>query len=78
MKFKITLKDPDGVDYSFRNATEKLVEELDLIDPDEVEMLIESRLDKLHEACSKWVKYNEYVTIEIDTETGEACVCPVK
>lgn len=30
------------------------------------------------EAIRKWVEFGECVTVEIDTETGEACVVPVR
>ena len=27
-------------------------------------------------ACEKWVKYGEYLTVDIDTETGECVPIP--
>jgi len=43
-----------------------------------LEDLDEEERDAAEGAAAKWVKYGEYCTIEIDTETGEAKVLPVK
>lgn len=60
MKFKLQLKDPDGV---YDSITEYFKDFNDL--PDEVDAVID-----------KFVRYSEYVTIELDTETQTARVVP--
>jgi len=32
---------------------------------------------EIHKACDKWVRYGEYLTVEVDTEAGTATVLPV-
>jgi len=78
MKIKITLKDPDGVYDSLQKAAEESVDEITGIDEDEKEELIERRKEKISESIEKWVEYDEYVTIEIDTDNNTAKVLPVK
>ena len=60
-KIQITLKDPDGV---WDSVTSYGYDMNGL--PDDVSAVVD-----------KFVEYNEYVTIELDTETGEARVLPV-
>ena len=60
MKIRLTMKSPDVAYYGLQDAG---------IDPNEVP-------DDIQDALDKWVRYGEYVTIEIDTETGEAIVIP--
>ena len=76
MKFKITLKDPDGVGNSIQEAIKN-----DLpndLDENEYEELTESRKNLVEEAASKWIKYGEYITVEIDTAANTCVVVPVK
>ena len=68
MKFKITMKDPDGFGNSLADAV------ADGNDGTDVEA-VQEELEKL---TSKWFEYSEYVTIEIDTDTGTARVCEVE
>jgi hypothetical protein len=75
MKIKITLKDPDGVFESIKDAAESSMQNTEVLDLDEIAEIIESRQAKLAEQCATWIKYGEYVTIEIDTDTGSAIVC---
>ena len=74
MKFRITLKDPDGVSLSMDETLEEQVKELDLKDDEEIEAIKDVRRDKLNVFISKWVEYGEYVTIEFDSEAGTATV----
>lgn len=77
MKIKITLKDPDGVYESLREAATNSITALEL-EKGEREDLIESRHERYGEECKQWIEYGEYVTIEIDTDAGTATVCKVK
>lgn len=67
MKIRITLKDPDGVGDSINDA----VRNAGYGDPEELREEVISK-------CSKWIRYSEYITIEIDTETREAIVVPAQ
>jgi len=61
MKFIITAKNPDSIDYSIQEAAkENKVSE-----------------EKLWKACDKWVEYKEYIRIEIDCLKGTATVLEV-
>lgn len=75
MKFRVTVKSPDGVYESIREAAEESVEPLGL-DKEEAEYLCEKRQESLSEFAAKWVKYGEYITVEFDTEAGTATVVP--
>ena len=75
MKFKITLKDPDGFWEAVTETVESNIGEIKGLSSDEVEKLVDSRRDETFEAISEWVKFNEYITIEFDTEAGTATVC---
>jgi hypothetical protein len=77
MKIKIQLKDPDGVYDSIKEAARKSVREIKELTEEEQSALEEKRHQDLASKCRKWIEYGEYVTIEIDTETGEAIVLPV-
>lgn len=63
MKVRVNLKDPDGVYLSIVEAG--LYTELKLGGP---------HMDVI----KNFIKYDEYVSIEIDTETGEARVLNVQ
>lgn len=64
MKFRITLKDPDGVTHSMATALE-FYEECDK----------DVAFDELNTAVEKWFEYGEYLTVEIDTILGTIHVC---
>lgn len=68
MKFKITFKDPDGVYESMRDAARNSVDLIEGMQPDKKEELIELRYESMYELCRQWVKYGEYITVEIDTD----------
>ena len=78
MKLKITLKDPDGVYDSMQSAARESVSRVGLaegLSNIEVDTLVYSRHEKIAEQCRQWIRYGEYVTIEIDTDAGTAVVC---
>lgn len=75
MKLKMTLKDPDGVYESIQEAAIKELKAATGITQGERESLIESRHKAISESCRPWIKYGEYLTIEIDTDAGTAVVC---
>ena len=74
MKFRITLKDPDGVSDAITEAVESL--RPPGLSDDEWEDIKDERERKL--VYSRFIGYGEYVTIEIDTEKDTAVVVPFK
>jgi hypothetical protein len=77
MKLKITLKDPDGVYESIRAAAEYSLKDVVGLSSNEKDALADQRHGQIAEKCSPWIEFNEYVTIEIDTDSGTAVVCKV-
>ena len=75
MKFKVTLKDPDGFFDGVQDAVTQQLLILDLPE-DEREALHDVKQEKIMEFIDKWVEYSEYVTIEFDTEANTATVLP--
>lgn len=73
MKFRVTMKDPDTLHTALREAIEREVAKLEL-DPDEAETLQDKRMEKYCEICSRWFRYSEYLTVEIDTSEGTCFV----
>ncbi len=72
MKVKITFKDPDGVYECVRDAVQESLP--DGLDAGEQEELLESRTEATFEKLKQWLRWNEYVTVEFDTEAGTAVV----
>lgn len=81
MKIKLHLKDPDGVGHSVMNA---LNEEDNSLEFRGVKTLSicesrerDAKYERIRKAIEPWVQYGEYVTIEIDSDTGTARVLEV-
>jgi len=89
MKIRLTFKTPDVVDTAIEEAKEELVSQLctkyDVEDecalPESVSDELEDKRYELDQeiklACSRWIKYDECCTVEIDTKTNKALVLPV-
>jgi hypothetical protein len=75
VKFQVTFHDPDALQDSLEEACRESVSDLLGLTSKEKERLIESRVEKVFEDVERWFDCQEYVTIEIDTETGTAVVC---
>lgn len=76
MKFRVTMKDPDQL----HEAIDKEIQKdpaLASFDKDEREAVSEVRREKLHELARQWFEYEEYLTVEIDTESKTCTVIPV-
>jgi hypothetical protein len=73
MKFVITMKNPDSFEDSIRRAAEESVVQ-NITNRKEV---IEEEYEELKKFASKWVEYDEYVRIEVDTDKGTATVLEV-
>ena len=76
MKFKITMKDPDGYWDCVQDAAKEMAEKVTGIDEDEKEALIESKKEKIGNLLNKWFEYSEYLTVEVDTDAGTCVVVP--
>jgi hypothetical protein len=73
MRFTLTFKDPDGPSECLREAVTESIP-FTITDPEEIDQLIDSRLEDLREFIEPWVQWGEYVSIEFDTETKTAKV----
>ena len=76
MKFTITAKNPDSIEDSIRRAAEESIDDENLMAV-ERDAKIYNKMEELWESCAKWVEYQEYIRIEIDTEKGTATVLEV-
>ena len=74
MKILITLKDPDGFSDCVQDAVKESLAEMYESDPDEADACYELRTEKVWDQLNRFVMYQEYVTIEFDTDTGTATV----
>lgn len=73
MKFRVTMKDPDGVSEAVNDAVKESVNEMGL-PPDEAAELIDMRVEKETEKLKRWFQWSEYLTIEVDTELMTATI----
>ena len=72
MKFTLVMKDPDGVHGCVDAAVSQSL--ADVTDPDERRALYELRISKFRDVLKRWVQFGEYITINIDTDSGTAQV----
>ena len=77
MKFKITMKDPDGVSDCIDEAISQSVKAMEGLSADDREALIESRREQISQIIGKWFEYQEYLTVEVDTDAMTCTVKPV-
>lgn len=73
MKIRVTMKDPDTLDDSVRDAVAQSFLDSEL-STEEVEAASEVRREKMRAACDRWFKWGEYLTVEIDTDAGTCVV----
>lgn len=78
MKFKVTMKDPDTLHDAIAEAVKEDLEKIEGLDANDREALSENRQVAALAVASKWFKYGEYLTVEIDTDAQTATVCPDK
>lgn len=74
MKITVTLKDPDGFSESVDDAVKEELAAIEGLGEEDRDELFESRQERCWSTLKKWVEYQEYVTIEFDTEAGTATV----
>lgn len=66
MKLNVTMKCPDAVDMAIQDATQNIEDE---------EARYEAK-EKAEKVCRRFFEYGEYLTVEVDTETGTCTVVP--
>ena len=76
MKFRVTFKTPDAVDYAIREVVNDESDEQPFKNQYEREDFIVGKTDVYTHFVIKWVKYGETVTIEFDNIAGTATVVP--
>lgn len=76
MRFSITFKTPDAMDDAIKDAV--------FADSDcdcglcpECREVRQEKEPSLRKVAEKFIEYGEYITIELDTETGTATVIPL-
>lgn len=74
MKFRITMKDPDGIYECTEDAIKRDVASIPGLSKDEREAVLEKRRDAVIDVRDRWFEYGDYVTVEIDTDAGTATV----
>lgn len=78
MKFRITMKDPDGPYECIQDAAKDQVKAIKGISDAERERLLDSRVEALRDFANRWMEYGEYIEVEFDTEAGTCTVIPAK
>lgn len=76
MKINVSLKDPDGFSNSVDEAVRASVDSTPGLDEDEKEHIFETRRETVWKKLARFVQYQEYVSIEFDTDEGTAVVVP--
>lgn len=73
MKVQLTFKCPDVLDQVTDEVSDAMTEPTEEVD----EEIALNQRDGLKEMLRKWVKFDECVTLEFDTDTGTVEVLPV-
>jgi hypothetical protein len=74
MKVQITFKDPDVVLEGIEDAVRKsLGADRSAWSLLEYKAIFDARLREVHEKVGKWLRYGEYVDVEVDTD-ADTCV----
>lgn len=74
MKFRITMKDPDGVYYAINEAARDAINPDLNKNPSDYSLhdwttpLVEEKKEEFTELLCKWFRWQEYLTVEVDTE----------
>lgn len=74
MKIYVTMKTPDALDEAIKEAVD---EEIDSTMPEnECEDIAKRKIKDAKDLAETWFEYEEYITVEIDTETKTCIVIP--
>lgn len=74
MKIVVNIKDPDGFSEDVDKAVRESLASIEGIDDEERESLFEARRDKVWGELRKFVRYQECMRVEFDTDSGTAIV----
>lgn len=80
MKIRLTFKTLDVIENMINEYFNNIYSEEEEYDEFHEESFFEERenqISLIEDICSKYIKYGEYCTIEIDTETQEARIIPI-
>lgn len=77
MLLRITLKDPDRVGDAVQQAVQENVRGLSDLTAAEKDVIMDVRMEDTWTKLDEFIEYQEYVTIEIDTDAGTTRVVPV-
>jgi hypothetical protein len=75
MKIRVTMKDPDTLHDSIKEAVADSLKDLGLSTV-ELRAVAETRHESISTIARKWFEYGEYLTVEIDTEAQTCVVVP--
>ena len=75
MKFKVQMKDPDGVQDSLDDAAKEYANAISGLTDDEREAVQEKRREHIGSIAAQWFEWGEYLTVEIDTDAKTIRVC---
>lgn len=78
MKFTVTMKDPDTLGDAIDEAVRADIAKIEGLNADDREALFKTRREGVGKITSKWFRYGEYLTVEIDTEAQTATVRPAQ
>lgn len=78
MKFKVTMKDPDTLHDAIDEAVREDIGKIPGLTGEDREALFENRREAVAKNAAKWFRYGEYLSVEIDTDTGTATVLPAQ
>jgi hypothetical protein len=74
MKFRMLLKDPDGISDAIMDAAKLSLAGNTFMDKSEAEEAREARQERIKSAVETWVEYGDYVEVEFDLEAKTARV----
>ncbi len=74
MKFRVTMKDPDTLDDSIRDAVRSELKAVSHLDELERGIILDHRIETVMELCRRWFADGECLTVEIDTTAGTCTV----
>lgn len=74
MKFRVQMHDPDALPEAAKQAAKDRLRESPHPPSTDVDTFGQYIEESCIESCGKWFEYNEYLTVEIDTEAGTCVV----
>ena len=71
MKILISMKTPDAAEHACRQAATTF-------DENDNEIFNEELFEQYMISCRRWLRYGEYMDVEVDLEAGNARIIPQK